>query len=74
MEEIILKNMGASGRNKCALFRKNGKIFCKCLDERRAECDMSQLAGDMYGSYCPIYYMSEEDLEQYFLKKIKKKE
>jgi hypothetical protein len=69
--EIILTGMGYSGHNTCVVFREGGKFFCKCIDrDKRAECDVSQLCGDIYGACCPLCYKPEEELE-HLLKKIK---
>jgi len=55
-EIIFLTGTGYSGSNNCVVFKKGNKISCECLDQdRRAECDISQMSGDIYGTCCPLY-------------------
>jgi len=66
--EIILLNTGYSGRNTCIVSREGNSFSCKCLNrDRLAECDVSQLVGDVHGACCPLYYMGEEELEHLVL-------
>jgi hypothetical protein len=70
MEEILLKNTGYSGQNTCFAYKFLDKWNCKCIDtDRRAECDVSQLMGDMYAC-CPLY--NQEELERVVLSLLEK--
>jgi hypothetical protein len=69
----FLKNMGYSGNNTCIVSRtSNGVVRCRCINIR-AECDMSQAGGDMYGLACPLFYEPEKGLIE-ILKNLKKEE
>jgi len=59
----FLKNMGYSGNNTCIVSRTSNGVVCRCIDRnKRVECDMSQMGGDMYGLACPLFYEPEKGL------------
>jgi|GEM_PF-6325754 len=63
----FIKGLGYSGRNTCvvSVSKVSKGIVCRCIDRNRlAECDVSQMCGDMYGAYCPMLYASREEIEQ----------